>query len=358
LTDSQKSLAAWAAIIAAFILTLWLLAPVLAPFAVAAVLAYALTPLVDWIDARLGGSVPRVLAVVLVELLFLVLLVGLILLIVPIMAKELPLMRDQLPGFLAQVNAAAQPTLHRLGLHFSLEAESIKSFVMTYLNANVEDAMGSVLSSLKLGGSAALALAGNLVLIPVVLFYLLMDWQRFMTALRTLIPPYWRAGTHSFLVDADQVLGEYLRGQLMVMGVLAVYYSLALSAFGLDLAFPIGTFTGLAVFVPYLGFGLGLVLALLAGLLEFSATHGASYAVLMVAVVFGAGQVIESFFLTPRLVGKRIGLHPVAVIFALMAFGQLFGFVGILVALPASAVLLVAIRRVRASYLASGLYQR
>jgi predicted PurR-regulated permease PerM len=358
LTDSQKSLAAWAAITAAFILTLWLLAPVLAPFAVAAVLAYALTPVVDWIDARLGGAVPRVLAVVLVEWLFLVLLVGLILLIVPIMAKELPLMRDQLPGFLAQVNAAAQPTLHRLGLHFSLEAESIKSFVMTYLNANVEDAMGSVLSSLKLGGSAALALAGNLVLIPVVLFYLLMDWQRFMTALRTLIPPHWRDSAQSFLMDADDVLGEYLRGQLMVMGVLAVYYSLALAAFGLDLAFPIGAFTGLAVFVPYLGFGLGLVLALLAGLLEFSATQGASYAVLMVAVVFGAGQVIESFFLTPRLVGERIGLHPVAVIFALMAFGQLFGFVGILVALPASAVLLVAIRRVRASYLASGLYQR
>jgi predicted PurR-regulated permease PerM len=123
------------------------------------------------------------------------------------------------------------------------------------------------------------------------------------------------------------------------MGVLAVYYSVALALFGLDLALPIGTFTGLAVFVPYLGFGLGMVLALLAGLLEFSATSGPSYALTMVAVVFGLGQLLESFFLTPRLVGERIGLHPLAVIFALMAFGQLFGFVGILVALPASAVL-------------------
>ncbi len=358
MTDSQKSAAAWAAIIALCVLTLWLLAPVLAPFVVAAVLAYALTPLVDWLDARLRGLLPRVLAVVLVELGVLVLLVGLVLLLVPILVKEIPLMREQLPGFLEQLNAAVQPMLRKLGLHFSLEPAGIKAFVMTYLSANVEDTMGSVLSSLKLGGSAALAVAGNLVLIPVVLFYLLMDWERFMTGLRTLIPPRYRERTQSFLIDADQVLGEYLRGQLVVMGVLAVYYSVALALFGLDLALPIGTFTGLAVFVPYLGFGLGLVLALLAGLLEFSATSGPSYALTMVAVVFGLGQLLESFFLTPRLVGERIGLHPLAVIFALMAFGQLFGFVGILVALPASAVLLVAIRRLRSSYMASGLYQR
>jgi predicted PurR-regulated permease PerM len=358
LTDSQKSAAAWAALIAFCVLTLWLLAPVLAPFVAAAVLAYALTPLVDWLDARLRGALPRVLAVILVELLVLVLLVGLALLLVPILVKEIPLMREQLPGFLEQLNAAIQPTLRKLGLHFSLEPAGIKAFVMTYLSANVEDVMGSFLSSIKLGGSAALAVAGNLVLIPVVLFYLLMDWDRFMVGLRTLIPPRYRENTQSFLVDADQVLGEYLRGQLVVMCVLAVYYSVALALFGLDLALPIGTFTGLAVFVPYLGFGLGMVLALLAGLLEFSATSGPTYALTMVAVVFGLGQVIESFFLTPRLVGERIGLHPLAVIFALMAFGQVFGFVGILVALPASAVLLVAIRRLRNSYMASGLYQR
>ena len=358
LTDSQKSAAAWATIVAFCVLTLWLLALVLSPFVVAAVLAYALTPLVDWLDARVRGALPRVLAVVLVELLVLVLLVGLVLLLVPILVKELPLMREQLPGFLEQLNTAVQPTLRKLGLHFSLEPAAIKAFVMTYLSANVEDSIASVLSSLKLGGSAALAVIGNLVLIPVVLFYLLMDWDRFMTGLRTLVPPRHRERTQSFLVDADQVLGEYLRGQLVVMGVLAVYYSVGLSLFGLDLALPIGTFTGLAVFVPYLGFGLGMVLALLAGLLEFSATVGTSHALTMVAVVFGLGQVLESFFLTPRLVGERIGLHPVAVIFALMAFGQVFGFVGILVALPASAVLLVAIRRLRNSYIASGLYRR
>jgi predicted PurR-regulated permease PerM len=137
---------------------------------------------------------------------------------------------------------------------------------------------------------------------------------------------------------------------------LAVFYSVGLALFGLDLALPIGVFTGMAVFVPYLGFGIGLVLAAFAGLLEFSSGAGITHTILMLTVVYGSGQVVESFFLTPKLVGERIGLHPLAVIFALLAFGQVFGFVGVLIALPVSAVLLVAMRRVRASYLASGLY--
>jgi predicted PurR-regulated permease PerM len=137
------------------------------------------------------------------------------------------------------------------------------------------------------------------------------------------------------------------------MVTMAIYYSTGLALFGLDLALPIGMFTGLAMFVPYVGFGIGLILALLAGLLQFASVK----ALVMVAVVYGSGQVVEGFFLTPRLVGERIGLHPLAVIFALLAFGQLFGFVGVLVALPASAVLLVAIRRLRAGYMGSRLYQ-
>jgi predicted PurR-regulated permease PerM len=154
--------------------------------------------------------------------------------------------------------------------------------------------------------------------------------------------------------ESDEVLGEYLRGQLLVMLSLAVFYAVGLALFGLDLALPIGVFTGLAVFVPYLGFGLGLVLALLAGLLQMAP----SQAFIMVAVVYGLGQLIESFVLTPRLVGERIGLHPLAVILALMAFGQLLGFVGVLIALPASAVLLVALRRLRRQYLQSDLYRK
>jgi predicted PurR-regulated permease PerM len=277
--------------------------------------------------------------------------------IVPILVKELPLMRDQLPVLLDQINTSLQPLLRKMGVKLSLDLPSIKAFVMTYLNANFEDTLGSVLASVKIGGSAAMAVLGNAVLIPVALFYLLMEWEHFMKSLRTLIPPRLRAATDSFLAESDQVLGEYLRGQLVVMGVLAVFYSAGLALFGLDLALPIGAFTGLAVFVPYLGFGLGMVLALLAGLLEFSSSGGVAQAVVMVAVVYGLGQLVESFFLTPRLVGERIGLHPLAVIFSLLAFGQLFGFIGILGALPVSAVLLVGMRRVRSGYLASDLYQ-
>jgi predicted PurR-regulated permease PerM len=135
--------------------------------------------------------------------------------------------------------------------------------------------------------------------------------------------------------------------------IMAVFYAAGLALFGLDLAVPIGVFTGLAMFIPYLGFGLGLMLAVLAGLLEFASLK----ALVMVAVVYGIGQVVESLYFTPRLVGERIGLHPLAVIFALLAFGQMFGFVGVLVALPASAVLLVGIRRIKASYMASRLYK-
>ena len=197
------------------------------------------------------------------------------------------------------------------------------------------------------------SLIGNAVLVPVVLFYVLADWPALVARVTALVPLRLRQSVASFLGECDLVLGQYLRGQLLVMLLMALFYSVGMALFGLDLALPIGLFTGLAMFVPYLGFGLGLVLATLAGLLQFASVK----ALVMVAVVFGAGQVLESLFLTPRLVGERIGLHPLAVIFALLAFGQLFGFVGVLVALPASAVLLVGIRRARDSYMASKLYR-
>ena len=334
-------------------LALWLLGPVLTPFVVAAVLAYALTPLVNRLDAMGKGRLPRVVAVVLVELLFIVVALSLVLLIVPIVAKELPLMREQAPLLADRLNAGLTPWLAQFGIKVQLDVASLKAVVLKYLNTNYEDAFGSLMSSLKLGGSVALAVIGNAVLIPVALFYLLMDWDRFVTRLLELVPLPMRASFDSFTDEADSVLGQYLRGQLLVMLIMAIFYAVGLALFGLDLALPIGTFTGLAMFIPYLGFGIGLLLATLAGLLQFVSIK----ALVMVAVVFGIGQLVESLILTPRLVGERIGLHPLAVIFALLAFGQVFGFVGVLVALPASAVLLVAIRRTRAQYMRSKLYK-
>jgi predicted PurR-regulated permease PerM len=352
-TPTQKYAAAWLLIALLAVLALWLLGRVLTPFVVAAVLAYALTPLVDRLDALGRGRMPRIIAVAIVELLLILALVLLMLMVVPIMAKEVPLIREQLPFLFDKLNATLSPWLEQLGITIPLDLASLKAQLVRYLSANFEDAIGSIFSSLKVGGGVALIVIGYAVLIPVALFYLLLDWKQIVARVLVLVPPRARASVDSFTTEADQVLGQYLRGQLLVMLTMAVFYSTGLALFGLDLALPIGVFTGLAMFVPYVGFGIGLVLAVIAGILQFASIK----ALVMVAAVYGSGQVIEGFYLTPRLVGQRIGLHPLVVIFALLAFGQLFGFVGVLVALPASAVLFVAIRRLRDGYMASKLYQ-
>ena len=350
----MNRLTAWLGVTVVAVLVFWLLAPVLAPFVIAAVMAYVLHPLVLRLEGLAAGHVPRLLAVVLVEGLAMLALLGLFFLLVPILVREWPLLQQQLPLLLDRVGDAVNPLLAQLGLNVSLDLGDLKTQLIAYLSENREDWWAPVMSSLKLGGSVALAWVGYAVLVPVALFYMLFDWTRLVGSVVELVPPSWRGSFDSFMDDSDVVLGEYLRGQLLVMLALAMFYAAGLRLFGLDLALPIGIFTGLAVFVPYLGFGLGLVLALLAGLLQFEP----SQAVIMVAVVFGLGQLIESFVLTPRLVGERIGLHPLAVILALMAFGQVLGFVGVLIALPASAVLLVGLRRLRHQYLQSDLYQK
>jgi predicted PurR-regulated permease PerM len=352
-TPTQKHAAAWLLIALLVALALWSLGRVLTPFVVAAVLAYALTPLVDRLDDMGGGRVPRILAVALVELLLVLAVLGLVLMVVPVLAKEVPLIREQLPFLFDRLNATLTPLLGQLGLNIALDLASLKAQLLKYLSANFEDAMASLFSSLRVGGGVALIVAGNAVLIPVALFYLLLDWKQVVRRALDLVPPRARPSVDSFTAEADQVLGQYLRGQLLVMLTMAVFYSTGLALFGLDLAVPIGFFTGLAMFVPYVGFGIGLVLAIIAGLLQFASIK----ALVMVAAVYGTGQVIEGFYLTPRLVGQRIGLHPLVVIFALLAFGQLFGFVGVLIALPASAVLFVAVRRLRDGYIGSKLYQ-
>jgi predicted PurR-regulated permease PerM len=349
LTARQQRVLSWLALAVLGVAFLWLLAPVLTPFLVGAILAYALHPLVEQLAAR---RMPRVLAVVVVEVAAILAVLALLLLIVPILSKELPLLKAQIPALAEKLNATMSPWLAQHGFNVALDVASIKSFVVTYMGDNLEQGLKTVLSSARIGGSFVLALLGNALLIPVVLFYLLMDWPRLVERVQGFIPPRLRDSVLGFLEECDSVLGQYLRGQLLVMLVLAAYFSIALAVAGFDLAMPVGIFTGLAIFIPYLGFGLGAALALLAGVLQFASWYG----VLAVAVIYGFGQVAESLFLTPRLVGERIGLNPLAVIFALLAFGHLFGFVGILIALPLSAVALVGLQRLRTAYLNSRLY--
>jgi predicted PurR-regulated permease PerM len=177
LSTPQKSALAWAAVALSLVLALWLLGPVLMPFVVAAVLAYVLTPLVDRLDALGRGRMPRVLAVLIVELLFILAVLGLVLLLVPVLTREWPLLREQVPQLLDRLNAGVQPLLADLGLKLAFDTASLKPALMKYLNANMEEALGSLLASLKIGGSVALTVLGNLILIPVALFYLLLDWK-------------------------------------------------------------------------------------------------------------------------------------------------------------------------------------
>ena len=314
-------------------------------------LAYALQPAVGRLQRHL--HLPRALAALLVELIAMAALLGVLLLIVPVISHELPRLREQIPQLAARINDGLAPWLAQYGISVRLDIAGIKAFVVKYLDAGGEDMLAALLSSARIGGSVLLALVGNAVLVPVVMFYLLLDWPMLTGRLRRLVPPRHLEAVCGFAEECDQVLGQYLRGQLLLMLVLATFYTSALALAGFELALPLGVFTGLAIFIPYLGFGLGAALALLAGVLQFASLYGAG----AVLLIYGVGQVLESFVLTPRLVGERIGLHPIAVIFALLAFGHLFGFVGVLLALPAGALVLVALRRVRRAYVDSRLYR-
>ena len=346
-TPTQIRAAVWTTIAVVSWLLLTLLAPVLMPFLLAAVIAYVLHPLVEWLRAR---RVPRWLGAGLAISLLMLVMLAVVLLIVPVITKQVPLLRDQVPDLLERLNDWVVPFAGRFGVDVQVDVTVVREGLKSLISGHEGELVEGLLSSLRIGGSALAAVIGNLFLMPIVAFYLLLDWNNLVQRSKGLIPPRWRENVQSFLDETDEVLGQYLRGQLVVMGLLAVLYTVLLVL--VDLALPIGVFTGLAGFVPYLGFGLGLVLALLAALLQFQTVLG-------VALVFGVymvGQAIESMYLTPRLLGERIGLHPIAVIFSLLAFGHLFGFVGVLIALPASAVLLVAIRRARNEYFKSELY--
>ena len=349
-SPTQLRSLAWLALSAALALLLWLLAPVLMPFVLAAVLAYALHPLVEKLAAR---RVPRWLGAGVAVATLMLLALGVVLLIVPVITKQVPLLKEQVPLLLERMNDTLVPLAARFGLDVGVDVEQVRVWLRGLVSGHEQELLQGVLASLRIGGSAFAAVLGNLVLTPMVAYYLLLDWAGLVQRFKGLIPPRWRDATDSFLHETDEVLGQYLHGQLLVMAALALFYTVGLALAGLKLALPIGVFTGLAVFVPYLGFGLGLIMALLAALLQFQSMTG----VLAVAAVYAVGQVAESLYLTPRLLGERIGLHPIAVIFALMAFGHLFGFVGVLIALPVSAVLLVALRRAKSAYLASDLYR-
>jgi len=348
-TDRQQALI-WSALGLAILGLLYLLGPILSPFLLAGILAYICSPPVAWLERH---RLPRPVAVLLVIFLLAGILVVLGLILLPLLTEEAQQLAIRLPEIIALINQNWMSWFREhFGIQFTLDPASFSKLMLDNRDS-VQMIAQKLFESLKIGGIALFGVIANLVLTPVVMFYLLDDWRLVLSRLDHAIPRLWYDKTLQIAHQVDAVLAEFLRGQLAVMLLLAAYYSAGLSLAGINFALPVGIFTGLLVFVPYLGYASGLVMALLVAILQFAGT-GPIFAVL---VVYALGQALESFILTPWLVGKRIGLHPLAVIFALLAFGQLFGFVGVLLALPVSAALLVGLREVSRLYLASRFYR-
>lgn len=331
---------------------IWVLSPILAPFLAAAILAYIFAPMVDKLALR---GVPRMVGTAIAVLLMLVIVVLLLLIILPLFTKEIAQLTQLIPNFVEQLKNNVVPWINaKLGTALTLDASSFRQF----MQENLTDAGGiarRVFATVGSGGLAVLAVLVNLALIPVVLFYVLRDWDMLVGNIDAMIPRRFHPTVTGIAGEIDDVLSEFLRGQLMVMLLMAAFYVTGLWAVGLKFALPVGLITGLLVFVPYLGVGLGFVLGTVAAVMQPDATL---LSVGLVWAVFGFGQIIESFFVTPKFVGERIGLHPVAVILALLAFGQVFGFFGILMALPASAAILVGLRHLQNRYQDSDVFKR
>lgn len=335
---------------AVFVVLVWLLAPILTPFVIAAGLAYIGDPIVDRLEAL---KLPRTAGVSIVFVVLTLAGVLMLLLLLPMLREQFGSLIKRLPDALQTIQDQWLPALGiALPDGMSLDIESLREAI----KENWSKAGGiaaSLWGSISKSSLAALALVANLALIPVVTFYLLRDWDKMVARIAELIPRKYLPRVTDIAQETDEVLSAFIRGQLLVMFALALLYTTGLWIVGLELALLIGLLAGMVSFVPYLGMIIGIGAATIAMLVQTQAF----LPVLGVWAVFGVGQVLESAVLTPLLVGDRIGLHPVAVIFAVLAGGQLFGFVGVLLALPAAAAIAVLLRVAVRIWLDSDAYQ-
>ena len=350
MADSRRWV--WWGVALGFVLFVYFLHPILTPFLVAIVLAYMFDPVVDRLE-RLGFS--RTWGTITVFTLFTVILMTLLLVLVPLLAKQLLKLYQLAPQVLDWLQHTAMPWVQaKLGLSDSFwKFDKIKAAITENMG-QATDIVGIVLSQATASSLVLIGLLANLVLIPVVAFYLLRDWNIMMARIRDLLPRSRADQIVSLAKECHDVLGAFVRGQLLVMLALGVIYSAGLMLVGLELGLLIGLMAGLAAIVPYMGFIIGIGAALVAGLFQFG---GDLYPMIGIVVVFMVGQALEGMVLTPLLVGDRIGLHPVAVIFAILAGGELFGFTGVLLALPLAAVIMVLVRHVQDLYKDSQVYK-
>ncbi len=328
----------------------WLLQPIMLPFVLGALIGYLGDPLVDRVEAR-GGS--RTLGVVLVFLVFTGLSVLAMFFAVPLLLQQLDSMVSRIPQVYAWLRDVAVPWVQSRTLATGANLPPIDWSAELMENwQSLGKVTASTIASISGSGLGLLGLMANFALVPVVAFYLMRDWDDIANRALGLLPRDWQEATAVMVNEADEVVGAFLRGQFIVMCALGALYAIGLSIVGIQTALLLGVIAGLASIVPYLGFIVGISASLLAAWLQFHEWLPLAY----VGVVFGVGQLVESMVLTPVLVGDRIGLHPVAVIFALMAGGQLAGFVGVVVALPVAAVIMVFARHAFDRYRSSQLY--
>ena len=331
---------------------LYLLAPILTPFIFGALLAYLVDPLVCKLEHY---HLSRVQSTVIVFFSLLILLIIAILLMVPVFQNQMNSLTDAIPNTVAWFQNTVFPWLKE---YFGINEELINvDTLKSMLSDNISKAGGaadSIFKTILHSGFKIVEWAINLVLIPVVMFYLLCDWNKVLLGIRNLLPRKIEPRVVQLAKESDAVLSAFFRGQLLVMLALGIMYSLGLTLIGLQLGIIIGVTAGLASIVPYLGFIVGVIIASIAAAVQF----GTFSSVLLVWLLFGGVHLIEHMFLTPKLVGGRIGLHPVAVIFAILAGGTLFGFLGVLLALPVASVVMVWVRYLYKRYKRSALYQQ
>lgn len=340
----------WLTVIAISLFLLFLLAPILTPFIMGALLAYLGDPMVDTLEKRM----PRTLAVTIVFLVTFLIVLLIFLVAIPVLETQLKLLFQRLPSYIDSAMNVIQPYMRQdLSVDMSvLQLDRLK----TIIGSHWDEAGGmirSMVGAISNSGMVLVAWVGNIALTPVIAFYMMRDWDRFITYIHDLLPRAIEPTVTRLAIESDEMLGSFLRGQLSVMLALSALYSLGLSLVGLDFAFLIGLVAGLLSFVPYLGLIIGMMIAGIAVMLQ----TGSPVDLGLVVLVFVVAQMIEAMLLTPMLVGEKIGLHPVTVIFSVLAGGQLFGFFGVLLALPVAAVIAVIMRHLHQSYKESQIYR-
>ena len=329
------------------------MAEIFTPFLAAFILAYVLRPVCLWLERR---RLPRALAALISMLIGLGLIFCIFSLLISLLKYEIPLIRAQLPEWIANTQAWLGPKLEdlHLNLDWSTLKASVTQKITEHISDNADALMNSTINTVLVSGSSVIAGFVNAVLIIFVMFYLLIDWEQFFELIKKAVPVRAQETVHHLAMHTDGLLSQYLRGMLIVISIMAIFYSAGLSFIGIKGAAALGVFTAIMIIIPYVGIAIGLTLSTLSALLQF----GPGPEIIGVLALFGLGQFIEGFFLTPRLVGERIGLHPVGVLFALLLFGKLFGFFGVLLALPISAVSMVLVQYAWSLYTQSSWYQK